>query len=49
MDNITFGVTLTVLGMAGTLFSLWLLSLLISGLKKIYPLEADKPATAKEK
>ena len=44
MDNITFGVTLTVLGMAGTLASLWVLSLLIQAVKKIYPLETEKPA-----
>jgi Na+-transporting methylmalonyl-CoA/oxaloacetate decarboxylase gamma subunit len=47
MDNLTFGLTLTILGMTGTLVSLWVLSLLISGVKKIYPLETGKPA-AKE-
>ncbi|MSO19560.1 MAG: hypothetical protein EXQ56_03715 [Acidobacteria bacterium] len=49
MDNFTFGLTLTILGMSGTLISLWLLSLLISGLKKIYPIEAPAPAAGKEK
>lgn len=44
MDNLTFGLTLTVLGMSGTLISLWLLSLVIQGLKKLYPLETEKPA-----
>lgn len=43
MDNITFGLTLTVLGMTGTLVSLWVLSLVISIVKKIYPLEKEKP------
>ena len=44
MDNITFGMTLMVLGMGGTLVSLWVLSLLIQAVKKIYPLETEKPA-----
>ena len=44
MDNLTFGLTLTVLGMSGTLISLWVLSLIISGVKKLYPLETEKPA-----
>jgi Na+-transporting methylmalonyl-CoA/oxaloacetate decarboxylase gamma subunit len=43
MDNLTFGITLTVLGMTGTIVSLWVLSLLISAIKKIYPLETEKP------
>ena len=47
MDNLTFGLTLTVLGMTGTLVSLWVLSLIISGVKKLYPLETEKPV-AKE-
>jgi Na+-transporting methylmalonyl-CoA/oxaloacetate decarboxylase gamma subunit len=47
MDNLTFGLTLTVLGMAGTLISLGLLSLLLNLVKKIYPLETSKP-TGKE-
>jgi hypothetical protein len=49
MDNITFGVTLTVLGMAGTLASLWVLSLLIQAVKKLYPLETSKPADSSGK
>ena len=36
-DDFTFGVTLTVVGSIGTMLSLWLLSLLISFLKKIFP------------
>lgn len=44
MDNITFGFTLTILGMGGTFVSLWLLNLLIQAVKKIYPLETAAPA-----
>jgi hypothetical protein len=36
-DAMVFGLTLTVVGMLGTLLSLWLLSLLISALKKAFP------------
>lgn len=45
MSDLTFGFTLTVVGMAGTLLSLWLLSLLISLLKKAFPLETEAPST----
>ena len=48
-DNLTFGLTLTIVGMAGTLFSLWLLSLLISLLKKIFPLAPENPAAGAQK
>ena len=39
MDNWTFGVTMLVVGMGGTLLTLWLLSLIMSALKKIFPLK----------
>jgi hypothetical protein len=38
MDNATFGMTVTLVGMGGTLLTLWLISLLIVFLKKIFPL-----------
>jgi len=39
MDNWTFGVTMLVVGMGGTLLTLWLLSLIMGVLKKIFPLK----------
>jgi len=36
-DSAIFGITLTVVGMSGTMFTLWLLSLLITLLKKAFP------------
>ena len=39
IDDMTFGYTLTIVGMTGTLVSLWVLSLLISLLKKVCPIE----------
>jgi hypothetical protein len=38
MDNWTFGITVTVVGMGGTLLTLWLVSLLTTLLKKLFPL-----------
>jgi hypothetical protein len=44
MDDIwTFGWTVAVLGMSGTMFVLWLLSVLILLLKKVFP---HQPAVA---
>ena len=45
MDDMIFGYTLTIVGMTGTLVSLWVLSLLISLLKKICPLEPAHGST----
>jgi len=44
MDNLTFGITMTVVGMGATLVSLWFLTLVITLLKKIFPYreEAEK-------
>ena len=41
METMTFGLTLTVVGMGGTLLSLWLLSLLVSVLKKVFPISGE--------
>ncbi len=37
MDNWTFGITMIVVGMGGTLLTLWILSLLMSLMKRIFP------------
>ena len=42
MDNLTFGFTMIVVGMGGTLISLWFLSLVIIGLKKSFPKAKSK-------
>jgi hypothetical protein len=47
MDDIwTFGFTVAVLGMSGTMLVLWLLSVLILLLKKVFP---QRPADADAK
>jgi len=37
MDNVTFGVTMMVCGMGGTILTLWILSLIMTLLGKIFP------------
>ncbi len=37
MSNLTFGLTMLVVGMGGTLLTLWLLTLLIRGLTALFP------------
>lgn len=41
MDNLTFGVSMIVVGMGGTLLTLWILSLLMLVLKKIFPYKTE--------
>jgi hypothetical protein len=38
-DQWIFGLTMTIVGMGGTLASLWVLSVLIGQLKKVFPHE----------
>jgi Na+-transporting methylmalonyl-CoA/oxaloacetate decarboxylase gamma subunit len=45
MDNWSFGVTVTVVGMGGTLLTLWILSLVTTLLKKAFPPEDDAHST----
>jgi len=42
MDNWTFGVTMIVVGMGGTLLTLWILSVIMSVLKKAFPLKKEE-------
>jgi hypothetical protein len=37
MDNFTFGLSVTIVGMVGTIFVLWGISLIIDLLKKVFP------------
>ncbi len=47
IDKWSFGWTLMIIGMGGTFVTLWVLSLVIDGLKKIFPL-ADKAGAEKK-
>jgi hypothetical protein len=42
MDKWTFGLTLLVVGMGGTICTLILFSLIMSGLKKIFPYKKEE-------
>jgi len=44
MDTWTFGLTMVVVGMGGTLLSLMLMSLIMALLKRLFPLQEEKPA-----
>lgn len=37
MDKLTFGLTMLIVGMGGTLLTLWLLGLLLRGLTALLP------------
>jgi Na+-transporting methylmalonyl-CoA/oxaloacetate decarboxylase gamma subunit len=41
MDNLTFGLTMLVVGMGGTLVALSLLALLMGLLKKVFPIKEE--------
>jgi hypothetical protein len=42
MDNWTFGITMIVVGMGGTLLTLWILGLLMSVLKMLFPYKKEE-------
>jgi hypothetical protein len=42
IDNWTFGITMIVVGMGGTLLTLWILSVIMSVLKKAFPLKKEE-------
>ena len=42
MDNTTFSVTMLVAGMGGTLLTLWILSLVMTALGKLFPEKKEK-------
>jgi hypothetical protein len=41
MDNWTFGITMVVVGMGGTLLTLWVLSLVMGILKRVFPFKEE--------
>ena len=42
MDNWTFGITMVVVGMGGTILTMWGLSLLMGLLKKAFPYKKEE-------
>jgi hypothetical protein len=50
VDNVNFGTIMTSVGMGGTLVSLWLITLVISLLKRMFPVrpQAEAPSAGGE-
>ncbi|SEM81839.1 hypothetical protein SAMN04489760_1539 [Syntrophus gentianae] len=42
MDNVTFGVTMLVCGMGGTILTLWIMSLVMTALGKLFPYKKEE-------
>ena len=42
MDNVTFGITMLIVGMGGTLLTMWVLSILMGLLKKAFPYKKEE-------
>jgi Na+-transporting methylmalonyl-CoA/oxaloacetate decarboxylase gamma subunit len=47
MNNWEFGITMLVVGMGGTMLTLWILSLLMSALKKVFPYREEQKDKAR--
>ncbi|MFH1242724.1 MAG: OadG family protein [Pseudomonadota bacterium] len=47
MDNWTFGIMLTVVGMGGTILTLWILSFFMVLLKRAFPLSKEQRTDTK--
>jgi len=47
MDKWTFGLTMMIVGMGGTLLTLWILSLVMGLLKKVFPLPTEEKPSVK--
>jgi hypothetical protein len=48
MDKLTSGLLLTLVGMGGTLFSLWFITLIIQVMKKLFPYREVEEKNGKE-
>ncbi len=42
MDNVTFGITMLIVGMGGTLLTMWVLSILMGLLKRAFPYKKEE-------
>ena len=48
MSNFTYGLVITLIGMGGTLLSLWLITLMVDLLKRILPYREAEEKDVKE-
>ena len=42
MDNLTFGLTILVCGMGGTILTLWIISLVMTALAALFPYKPEE-------
>jgi Na+-transporting methylmalonyl-CoA/oxaloacetate decarboxylase gamma subunit len=42
MDNFTFGVTVLIVGMGGTILTLWIMSVIMTVLMKVFPYKEEE-------
>ena len=42
MDNFTFGMTMIIVGMGGTILTLWIMSLIMSLLTRFFPYKKEE-------
>ncbi|MCU0586796.1 MAG: OadG family protein [Syntrophobacteraceae bacterium] len=47
-DKLTYGLVITVVGMGGTLASLWFITFMIGLLKKVFPYREEQEKNGKE-
>lgn len=47
MGKWDFGITMMIVGMGGTLLTLWILSLLMTLLKRVFPISQEKEGSEK--
>jgi len=45
MDNVTFGITMLICGMGGTILTLWIMSLVMGLLGRLFPEKPEKKET----
>lgn len=48
MDKWAFGITMTIVGVGGTFLTLWILSLVIGLLKRLFPLSSESGGAEKK-
>ncbi|MDO8785285.1 MAG: OadG-related small transporter subunit [Syntrophales bacterium] len=45
MDNFTFGITMIIVGMGGTILTLWIMSLIMGLLTRVFPYKKEEESS----
>ncbi len=48
MNDLDFGITMTIVGVGGTFLTLWILSLVMTFLAKLFPVSTEEDKTQKK-